>query len=236
MPVQDAPKQVGELWFWPSTHSTRAYKGYTIDFQENSTSMKRNLSFTCSVFVVMCYVVFTLLAVRSYPGTYSPLRNWLSDLGSSVLNPRGAAFYNIGIIATGLLTFLFFLGLSTWAMAGNKKQKIMLRLTQTFGCLGALAMVMSAVFPINMAGIHSIVSGAIYILLGTSFGLSAAALRYYPKFPKSILILGILIAVEDMIFGIVLNNYILEWVTVALFLSYILILGIATKRQAKYIE
>ncbi len=38
-----------------------------------------------------------------------------------------------------------------------------------------------------------------------------------------------------MFWGMVLNTYILEWLTVALFLFYILLLGIETNRKAMYI-
>ena len=198
--------------------------------------MKRNLSFTCSIFGVVTYLLFTILATRAFPGSYSPLTNWLSDLGSNKLNPSGAMFYNVGIATSGLFTFFVFLGLHSLATAGNKKQNVVLFLTQVFGCLGSLAMVMSALFPITMSGVHSILSAVLYILLGTSFALSAAALRYYSKYPKGLLLLGILIAVEDLVFGLVLNIYILEWVTVILFLSYILVLGIATRLKPAFAE
>jgi hypothetical membrane protein len=196
--------------------------------------MKHSLAYRCSQFMIMVYLVFTLLALRYFPLPYSPLYNWLSDLGSAVLNPNGSAYYNVGIIATGLLTCLFFLGLSTWVIVGNKLQVVMLRLTQAFGCLGSLAMILSAVFPINMAAWHSLASGAIYILLGTAFAFSVAALRYFARFPPIVLLFGILVAAEDMAFGIFLNTYLFEWITVILFLAYVLTLGILTKRLDRF--
>lgn len=126
----------------------------------------------------------------------------------------------------------FFLGISLWAMAGNRIQKAMLFLTQLFGSLGSLAMVLSAFFPINIPGPHSFWSTSLYILTGTAFAFSVAALRYYPKYPRWLLFLGILVAIEDMVWGLILNSYIFEWLTVALFLIYILLLGIETKRKA----
>jgi hypothetical protein len=162
------------------------------------------------------------------------MSNWLSDLGSYQLNPRGAIFYNLGIVVAGISMLLFFLGLSSWVLAGNKKQNIMLFLTQFFGSLGSLSMLLSAFFPINIKETHAFWSASLYILIGTAFAFSVAALRYYSKYPRWLLFLGILVALEDMVWGLVLNTYIVEWLTVTLFLFYILILGIETKRKAMY--
>jgi hypothetical protein len=110
----------------------------------------------------------------------------------------------------------------------------MLFLTQLFGSLGSLSMVLSAFFPINILKVHSFWSASLYILIGTAFAFSVAAFRYYSKYPRWLLFLGIMIALEDMVWGMVLNTYIVEWLTVALFLFYILQLGIETKRKVKY--
>ena len=192
--------------------------------------MKRNLSLFAGILMVVIYLAFAFLAKAGFPGRYSPLQNWLSDLGSFQLNPKGALFYNLGIVLAGALLLPFFSGLGACRLAGNRTQNAMLLLTQIFGALGAFAMVMSAVFPISVPGVHSILSAALYILLGTAFGFSVAALRYYPRYPKWALAAGVLVAIEDMLWGMVLNIYIMEWVTVALFLAYVLLLAVETKR------
>ena len=192
--------------------------------------MKRNLSLFAGILLVVIYLAFALLAKASFPGRYSPLQNWLSDLGSFQLNPKGALFYNLGIVLVGALLLPFFSGLGSWKLEGNRVQNAMLLLTQIFGCLGAFAMVMSAVFPISVPGVHSILSAALYILLGTAFGFSVAALRYYPRYPKWALAAGVLVAAEDMLWGIALNTYLMEWLTVTLFLGYVLLLAVETKR------
>ena len=194
--------------------------------------MKRHLSlsFVTSLFAVLCYLTFALLAFAQYPLPYSPMRNWLSDLGNADLNPHGALFYNIGIVATGVVLLLFFLGLAQWKMGNNRIQNLMLRLTQGFGILGSLALVMSGLFPINFSTLHSFFSICLYILLGTAFGFSVAAIRYYPTCPRWLLILGALTALADILSGVFHTVYVLEWVTVSLFLCYPLLLGAETNR------
>ncbi len=198
--------------------------------------MKRQISYVSSLLLVFIYVLCTFLALLQFPTNYSPFTNWLSDLGSPAMNPQGWFFYNIGITCSSSLLIIFFLGFSVWKKADNKKQHIMLRLAQGFGIAGGLCMILSAVFPINIPGIHSFFSTALYILIGTSFVFAVVSLVYYPKFPKWMMVLGFLVAIEDMLWGIVLNIYIMEWITVILFLVFTLLLGLHTRVRLKYMQ
>lgn len=193
--------------------------------------MKRHppLSTIAAIVAALCYVAFALLAFSQYPGAYSPLRNWLSDLGSRDLNPQGALFYNLGIISTGLLLGVFFLGLSCWRMGNRRIQQVMLRTTQAFGLLGCLAMVMSALYPIDQLEQHRFFSISLYVLLGTAFMFSVFALRYHARCPRWVLALGVITGLVDMLSAILQTVYVLEWVTVALFLAYVTIVGIETR-------
>lgn len=188
-----------------------------------------SLSFVTAMIDIVCYLTFALLAFSRYPLPYSPLSNWLSDLGNVSVNPSGALFYNIGIVATAGAVLLFFLGLAQWKMAKKRLQIVMLAVTQGFGILGALAMLMSGLFPINVFALHSVLSAGLYILLGTAFAFSVAALRYHPACPRWLLILGVVTALVAMLFGVFHTVYVLEWVTVALFLCYVGLLGAETQ-------
>ncbi len=195
--------------------------------------MKRfsTTSFWASWLLLFCYLAFTLLAFARFPQPYLPVQNWLSDLGSGELNPDGAVFYNTGIILTGLLVALFFLGLSRLRMERKRVQNIMVRVTQGFGLAGAFSMVMSAVYPIQYAAMHSLWSAGLYILLGTAFGFSVAALRYDPEIPRWLLALGILTALSAMLMGFFQTVTLIEWVTVPLFLVYCVLLGGQVRRK-----
>jgi hypothetical membrane protein len=182
------------------------------------------------MFIIVCYLAFALLAFSRYPLPYSPLSNWLSDLGNANVNLSGALFYNIGIVTTAGAVLLFFLGLSQWKMERKRRQNLMLVLTQGLGILGALAMLMSGLVPIDFFALHSVLSACLYILLGTAFAFSVAALRYHPTCPRWLLILGGITALVAMLFGIFHTVYVLEWVTVALFLCYVGVLGAETQR------
>lgn len=192
-------------------------------------SSHRRLSYLSSIAAAVVYALLALLAFFQYPTAFSPLSNWLSDLGDPNANPQGAIFYNIGIISTGVLLVPFFWGLSRWKMPPLKIQRAMLITTQTFGFLGCLALIMSAVYPINHPEQHEFWSISLYILLGTAFAFSVSALRYHPRCPRWVLLVGALTALVDIVSGIWGNVYVLEWITVALFLGYALILGSKTR-------
>jgi hypothetical membrane protein len=191
----------------------------------------RSVTPVCSVLLVFCYATFSLLALARYPLHYSPMTNWLSDLGNRALNPAGAVFYNVGIVVTGMLLALFFLGLTVLKIEKNRMQNLMLLAAQSGGMLGSLSMVMSAIFPIDLPTAHSIWSAGLYIATGTGFAFSVAALRYHEKWPRWLLALGVLTALADMVISVFFGAiYVLEWVTVCLFLSYALLVGVETRR------
>ena len=190
----------------------------------------RYFSFVFSTLVALSYIAFAFLAFVRYPTSYSPTLNWLSDLGSLDLNPKGAHFYNTGMIITGIFLIPFFLGLSTMKLEDNKVQNMMLFITQLFGLLGSLSMIMTALYPINYVTPHSFWSAGLYITIGTSFAFSVAASRYYPEWPKWLLLFGAITALSDMLISVFFNTiHVLEWITVSLFLVYCILLGVETK-------
>ena len=194
--------------------------------------MKRHhsLSFVSGMFAIVCYLVFAFLAFSRYPLPYSPVSNWLSDLGNANLNPSGALFYNIGIVVIGGALLMFFLGLSQWKMEKNRIQNLMLFITQGFGILGSLALLMSGLYPMNFLALHSFFSTCLYILLGTAFAFSVAALRYQSICPRWLLILGASTALVAILYGFFHTVTTLEWITTTLFLCYVGLLGAETNR------
>jgi hypothetical membrane protein len=193
--------------------------------------MFRRIPIIASILVVFCYITFTSLALLNYPLPYSPLKNWLSDLGNIKISPLGGQYYNLGIILTASLLFIFYLSIFVWRMKNKKVQNIMVLLSQIFGVGGSIAMIMSAIYPINNPVPHSFWSAALSMGIATSFVFSVAALRYFPQTPKWILVLGILIAALVIVVSIFFNTVqVLEWVVIPLYLLFLLVLGQATRR------
>ncbi|MBD3339254.1 MAG: hypothetical protein GF353_09095 [Candidatus Lokiarchaeota archaeon] len=66
------------------------------------------------VSVILIYCLMTFISVSLFPSSFSPVDNWLSDLGNSSYNPNGAIFYNLGCILTGIALFPFFGSMVVW--------------------------------------------------------------------------------------------------------------------------
>jgi hypothetical membrane protein len=187
------------------------------------------ISYASAILTGISYIVLSTLAYLRFPPPFSPSEHWLSDLGSQTLNPHGAGFYNTGVIVTASFMLIWFLGLSHWRIPGPSPQKWLLSVAQIAGMAGELALIMSAVYPINMLQQHSFWSHAHFMLLAMGIGFSVASLRYHPRFPRPLLYLGTAAAVSPFFVLAFDSVYILEWATVGLFLAYVLSVGLTTK-------
>src|SRR5579872_3274780 len=122
---------------------------------------------------VAWYLLFTALSWIAYPGAYGPWNNnWLSDLGNRQLNPSGAGLYAVGCVGTGILVAGFYLGLASWRRSGSRVQRGLLLFVQVAGLIGALSIVMSAVFSIDQFAAHQfwsrMISGSTAVALFVS--------------------------------------------------------------------
>jgi len=186
--------------------------------------------FLSSYLVLLSYSICTLLAYLHYRLAYSPINNWLSDLGNKISNPTGAIYYNAGILISAIWLMMFFIGFSIVKSRKNRIQKLMVFLTQFFGLIGCASMALSAFFTIDNPRPHSFLSAVLYISLGTAFAFSVAALRYNPKWPRWLLLLGVLAALFDLLASIFFNNVpVFEWITVSLFLAYVVLTGVSLR-------
>jgi hypothetical protein len=192
------------------------------------------ISFFSAHLCSVMYISFTILAYSQYPLSFSPMRNWLSDLGNQVDNPQGAIFYNLGVIFTAVfLAIWFIVGLSQWRLKHHALHRRLLTISQTAGVLAAFALIMSALYPINMPQLHSFWSQMHFLMFGMGFGFSVAALRYHPHIPKTSLYLGTGAALLPTLMLAIGKAYWLEWIAVGLFIIYILSISLATLTLTK---
>jgi hypothetical membrane protein len=191
------------------------------------------INFVSAILTGIAYLFFSTLAYIQFPPPFSPSDYWLSDLGSQTLNPLGAWFYNTGVIITASFMLVWFLGLSQWRISGPSAQKWLLSVAQIAGLAGELALIMSAIYPINMYQQHSFWSHAHFMMLAMGIGFSVASLRYHPRFPRPLLYLGTAAAVSPFFVLAFDSLYILEWVAVSLFLAYVLAVGFSTRNALR---
>lgn len=185
-------------------------------------SLKLNkwpISVTSGIFVIIFYCLFTIISIILFPSPFSPIDNWLSDLGNSSYSPNGAIFYNIGCILTGLTLFPFYIGLYKWYI-DNIGHKILMITTQIIGCCSGFALIMIGVFSEDFPIEHVFWSNVFFTLNLLVLILSSISLSFHPKSIKIIMIYGFIVAVINLTFVFFIGTPIIEWFTVFSALGY----------------
>jgi hypothetical membrane protein len=163
--------------------------------------------------VIVLYCVFTFISAVLYPHAYSPVTNWLSDLGSWSGNPGGAIFYNVGCVVTGLALFPFYVGLYIW-YDSKTWRRIMLIAGQLLGLCSAFSLMMIGVFSADSGKPHLFWSGAFFTLNFVSLLVVITSIMTHAKFMKLIGAYGYLVTVASLIFDFTVHGPLVEWFTV----------------------
>ena len=190
-------------------------------FTEFPIPKKIPLSVFFGVLVVVIFWTFAIISITQYEGIYNPFIHYMSHLGNSVLNPKGAIFFNLGCIISGSLLFPFFIGLYEWYIGGNRNKKLT-QGTQIAGFFSAFGMIMIGVFTEDTIVLHVIF--AVFLFFVNIFTLLLPALALYQfSFTKKIAKFAY-IAVGINITLMFVFIPIIEWVTISISFSFILLL------------
>lgn len=182
--------------------------------------MKWSLSSVAGAAVIVLYCVFTFSSWALFPTAYNPITNWLSDLGNSSYNPRGAILYNLGCIFTGIALFPFFIGFYKW-YTKETWRKISITITQAVGCAAAFALTMIGVFSEDSGWPHSLWSEVFFLLNLTVLVLAGASLYTHPRYIRGVGVYGFIVAAINLFFLFGSDTPILEWFTVFTALGYV---------------
>jgi hypothetical membrane protein len=198
--------------------------------------MRRRLITITGFAAVAIYVVFTALAFSKYPNAYSPLKNWLSDLGNPLINQSGALLYNLGCVLTSIVLIVFYIGIREW-VNDNKSLKVLLTIAQIAGILSSIFLIITALFPLGShTEIHQI-SGKLHIIfLGFFLTFSATVLLKNPVLTKWPGYFGFITAFVNFVYGAFLYSvFFAEWLAIGMFIIYLLIISF-TSLQVKRIR
>ena len=182
--------------------------------------LKLPISCIAGIAVVVLYCVFTFTSLALFPTPYSPVTNWLSDLGNSSYNPKGAIFFNVGCVLTGLALFPFFGGLYKWH-TDEKWRKVSLIVTQVLGALAAFSLIMIGVFSEDYREAHHAWSISFFVLTLIVLIMVGVTLFTHPKYIKPVAYYGFIVAAINLLFGLVYDNPLFEWFTVFTALGYV---------------
>ncbi len=191
---------------------------------------KYPISVVSGVAAILIFWSFTLISLAYFPGGYNPFVNWMSDLGSSKLNPRGAIFFNVGCIISGIILFPFFIGLYEWYIGGRKNKRLTI-MTQLSGFYCAFAMIMIGIFPKDFLIIHIIWAVSLFTVSVLTFIFPSVALYKY-KFTRNVAKFGFFAAAINVVLWIFIVP-IIEWATILLSFLFI---GVIVYSMQKRIE
>lgn len=183
------------------------------------------------ILAIIIFCIFTFTAFALFPAGYTPVNNWLSDLGNQNLNPDGFIFFNIGCILTGLILIPFFIGLRKWYTT-KKWQKNLLIAAQIIGIFSAFALIMVGVFPEDTGANHMYAAISFFISLLLVLIIGNISLLNHEKYKKWIGYYGFFAALVDLTLIILviltlngiqssISAHLVEWLAVFISLGWI---------------
>ena len=170
--------------------------------------------------VIVVSVTLAIVAYSFYPWAFSPAANWISDLGNTLLSPRGSIFFRLDMIAVGAVLAAFFVGLWAWTRGQHVALKLLIGLGQLAGLVAAGALVMTGIFSENDYAAHALWATVLFIALATAVWFIGWAPIWHPDLPQKITYLAFAVCAVDVI-SIVARRHWLEWLAVGLLLCFV---------------
>ena len=182
--------------------------------------LTRPISFYAGILVIIIFCFCTFTSFILFPPPFSPLDNWLSDLGNPSYNNIGAFFFNIGCILTGILLFPFSIGFFKW-YRDDLWHKILMIITQIIGCTTGFALVMLGIYSEAFAELHVFWANTFFIFNLSFLIFASLSLLMHSDFIKLISLYGIVVVIVNLLFLFFFVTPILEWFTVFTALGYV---------------
>lgn len=186
--------------------------------------------------VIMIFLTCTFASSMLYSGSYSPLNNWLSDLGNSKNNPTGHIFFNLGCVFAGSSMLLAVIGLVKWKTNNYKQNKLIL-VSQYIGILMSFALIMVGIFSEDYGKIHYVWAAVFFITLFIFMIIINFTLKNHASYIKWIWYYSIVSIITDFVFMFTitagLHITILQWLAVFSGLIWIGLIGYNTLKLQK---
>ena len=161
-----------------------------------------------------------LIAYAYYPWAFSPTANWLSDLGDTVLSPRGSVFFRTDMVVVGVVLAAFFVGLSAWHQGQRPLCRALLALGQFSGLVAAAALVMTGIDPENDYAAHAFWATVLFISLASAVWFIGWAPAWHRPLPRRLPHIAVVVCAADLT-ALVVRRHWLEWLAVGLLLCFV---------------
>lgn len=187
------------------------------------------LAFVGGIGGIVAYLVCTFAAYLLYPGSFGPLDNWLSDLGSANLNPTGALLYNAGVVLTGIALAAFFFGQREWGRIASPSVRRRMTAVQIIGYTAAATTVATGLVSESVdADLHGVLSMTQIETLGSALALTGLFLYRQRGFWRPIAWLALATEIAALAFGFVVHTFPMEWIAISLVLADVGLMALNT--------
>lgn len=176
--------------------------------------------------VVTC-VALAVVAYAYYPRAFTPATNWISDLGDSLLSPRGSIFFRVDMVAVGVVLVGFFAGLVTWHRGQRLIFRAFLALGQFSGLVAAAALAMTGIYPENDRAAHALWVTVLFIAMASAVWFIGWAPVWHPRLPQRIPYVAGAACAADLV-AIIAHRHWLEWLAVGLLLCFVAAVALGT--------
>jgi hypothetical protein len=180
--------------------------------------------------IVVC-VSLALAAYAVYPWAFSPMTNWISDLGNRLVSPVGSVLFRIDMVIVGVGLAAFFLGLRALTHGQRLGIKLLIGLGQVGGFVGSFAIVMTGIYSVDQFRAHALWASIMFISLAVTVMFIGWGLYFHPRMPSSLAAFAFAVCAMDVI-SIVDRSHWLEWVAVPLLLVFVAQLSYGTWKLA----
>ena len=187
-----------------------------------STTLRRRppLATIAGLAAIVVGLTLAIVAYAYYPWAFSPAANWISDLGNTLLSPRGSVFFRLDMVALGAGLAAVFVGLGAWARGQHIAMKLLIAVGQLAGLVGAVAQVMTGIFSENDYAAHALWATVLFIALATAVWFIGWAPVWHPDLPQRLSYLAFAVCAVDVL-SVVERRHWLEWLAVGLLLCFV---------------
>lgn len=189
-----------------------------------------------AVLAIAFFFSASFLSAILYDGQYSPVNNYISDLGNLNKNPSGHLIFDIGCILSGLAIILFVFGLSK--LRQNEPGQVrMVRVSHWLGYVMGFSIAMVGTFSSDLGAIHFLWATCFFVLLIVFMSMTNIGLKGCDGYPRTVFYFAIgsvIIGLGYVLtFAIGFPSPLLEWLSVVCGLIWIGLVGILAPRIAR---
>jgi hypothetical membrane protein len=213
--VGNVPESPGaDTWPLRAGHVSLCWKGI------QTTPRRPPLTTVAGLTAIIVCVALAVAAYVSYPRAFSPATNWISDLGNTLLNPRGSILFRADMVAVAVVLGAFFVGLRIWHRGQRLLFRAFLLLGQFSGLVAALALMMTGFYSENDHAVHALWVTVLFIALASAVWFIGWAPVWHPRLPQKIPYVALAAGVVDLV-SVIERRHWLEWLAVGLLLCFV---------------